>query len=178
LEENRAERGLAIVKYIALVKGEEIPVEITREGKSYRLTIKDKSFTVDAFQPRTQTLSLLIEGKSYEAGLVRNENRFTVYLYNDTIELELLDARRYRAVDEVRAFSVSGPLKIQAPMPGKIVKVAVKEQAVVEEGDSLLTMEAMKMQNELKAPRSGTVSRIEVREGEAVSMSQVLVILE
>ena len=168
------------MKYVALIKGKEIPIEITREGDLYCLTIEDRRFNVDAFRPRRQSLSMLIEGKSYEVGLEKSGySTFIVSLFNDTIELELLEARKYQAAAAgIRPASTSGPLKIQAPMPGKIVKVTVKEKDLVKEGDSLLIMEAMKMQNELKAPKSGTISRIDVREGEPVAMSQILMILE
>lgn len=167
------------MKYIAFTKGKEVNVEITRKGNLYCLTIGHKRFTVDAFQPRPQSLSMLIEGKSYEVGLEQNGDTFIVSLFDDTIELELVEARKYQAAAVgIRPAGLSGPVKIQAPMPGKIVKVTVQEKGIVKEGDSLLIMEAMKMQNELKAPKAGTVSRINVREGEPVSMLQVLMILE
>jgi biotin carboxyl carrier protein len=167
------------MKYIAFLKEKKFDVEIIRKGNVYCLTIGNKRFTVDAFQPRPQSLSMLIEGKSYEVGLAQNGSTFIVSLFDDTIELQLLEARKYQAAAAgIRPVGVAGPLKIQAPMPGKIVKVIVQEKGDVKEGDSLLIIEAMKMQNELKAPKSGTVSRIDVREGEPVSMSQVLMILE
>ncbi|MCI0416586.1 acetyl-CoA carboxylase biotin carboxyl carrier protein subunit [bacterium] len=167
------------MKYIAILNGKEIAVEITREKSRYCLTIENKSFTVDAFRPRSQSIAMLIEGRSHEVGLEKkNGNLFTVYLFNGTIDLQLIDAKKFQAAESVRPAGASGPLKIQAPMPGKIVKVSVQEKSAVREGDSLLIMEAMKMQNELKAPKSGTVSRIHVREGEPVSLSQTLMILE
>ncbi len=167
------------MKYIAILNGREIPVEITREQGRYCLTIENKSFTVDAFKPRSQSIAMLIEGKSYEVGLEKkNGNLYSVFLFNGTIDLQLIDAKKFQAAVSVRPSGASGPLKIQAPMPGKIVKVTVQEKSCVKEGESLLIMEAMKMQNELKAPKSGIISRIQVREGEAVSMSQTLMILE
>ena len=167
------------MKYIAILNGKEIPVEITREKGQYCLTIENKSFTVDAFKPRSQSIAMLIEGKSYEVGLEKKSgNLYSVFLFNGSIDLQLIDAKKFQAAVSVRPASASGPLKIQAPMPGKIVKVTVQEKSSVKEGDSLLIMEAMKMQNELKAPKSGIISRIQVREGEPVSLSQTLMILE
>jgi biotin carboxyl carrier protein len=63
-------------------------------------------------------------------------------------------------------------------MPGKIVRIAVTENSQVQEGDALLIMEAMKMQNELKAPRHGKVLQILVSEGAPVSSQQVLIVME
>jgi acetyl/propionyl-CoA carboxylase alpha subunit len=166
------------MKYVAIVNGKQRAVEIARIDGGYRLTIDGKSFTVDSFRPGPQSISLLMDGQVYEVGLEKNGHRFSVYFYDDTIELELFDARKFQASNTARSTASSGPTRIQAPMPGKIVKVVVKEQSTVKEGDSLLIMEAMKMQNELKAPKSGTVSKIHVREGEPVSISQVLLVLE
>jgi biotin carboxyl carrier protein len=166
------------MKYIAVVDGEEIPVDISKQENKYYLTFKDKRFTVDAFRPTPQSLSMLVEGKSYEVGLEKRNGNVAVYLYNDTITLELIDARKYYGTRETRSSASAGPLNVQAPMPGKIVKLTVQQNAVVQEGDALLVMEAMKMQNEIKAPKAGTVTRIHVQEGEPVSMSQTLVVLE
>jgi len=164
----------AIMKYVAIVNGKQRAVEIASVDGSYRLTIDGKSFTVDLFRPGPQCISMLIEGQAYEVGLGKDGNHFSVYFYNDTIELDLFDARKFQASNTVRSSSSSGPLKILAPMPGKIVKVAVQEHSTVKEGDSLLIMEAMKMQNELKAPRDGTIGRVRVKSGETVEQKQTL----
>ena len=166
------------MKYVALVNGKQHGVEIAEINGGYRLTIDGKSFTVDLFRPGPHCISMLIEGQAYEVGLEKNGNHFSACFYNDTIELELVEARKFQASSTARSSGSSGPLKIHAPMPGKIVKVVVQERSTVKEGDSLLIMEAMKMQNELKAPKSGTVSRIHVKEGEAVALSQALIVLE
>ena len=70
-----------------------------------------------------------------------------------------------------------GPLKLMAPMPGKIVKVLVHVGDKVEAGAGVLVMEAMKMENELKTSRAGTVQEIRVREGQAVEMGAVLLVV-
>src|SRR5574341_1044112 len=121
---------------------------------------------------------MIIDGRSYEVALEKNGSCISVYFYNDTIRLELFDARKFRATELTKKSTPSGPLKILAPMPGKIIKLTVAENSRVQEGDSLLIMEAMKMQNELKAPKSGVVKQVHVKEGEPVSSSQVLLVLE
>ncbi|HCF61601.1 MAG TPA: hypothetical protein DFS52_26845 [Myxococcales bacterium] len=67
---------------------------------------------------------------------------------------------------------------VTAIMPGLIIKVAKKEGDKVEEGEVIVVLEAMKMQNELKAKRSGTVRQVNVKEGETVEMRQVLAVIE
>ena len=166
------------MKYVAVVQGKQRSIEIDRVGELYRVTIDGMTFLVDAFRPTRQNVLMLIDGESYEVGIARKQNHFSVHFYNDTIELELFDARKFQPSGTTPATSSSGPVKIYAPMPGKVVKVTVQEQTTVKEGDALMVIEAMKMQNELKAPKSGTVSKISVKNGEAVSISQILMVLE
>ncbi len=166
------------MKFIALIHGKPCPVEVVEKDGHYSLTLGDKSFSVDAIHPAPQTLSLLIEGKSYDLGVEKRGHSFSVRFSNDTVDLDLFEARKYKAAELVKKPKTSGPSKVVAPMPGKIVKVSVTLNETVKEGDSLLIMEAMKMQNELKALRSGVVKEIHVKEGEPVSPSQVLMVLE
>ena len=71
----------------------------------------------------------------------------------------------------------AGPLRLTAPMPGKIVKVLVGLGESVEAGRGILVMEAMKMENELKAARAGTVQEIRVKEGQAVETGALLLVI-
>lgn len=81
---------------------------------------------------------------------------------------------------EVKSEAVvsAGQEAVEAPMPGNIWKVLVSEGQDVKEGDTLLILEAMKMENEILAPRAGRVSKIAVKEGVAVSTGEKLVILD
>jgi len=166
------------MKFIVLFQDKKIPVEITKNNGDYCLTLNGKTLSVNAIRPDRQTLSLLVNGKSYEVGLEKKGSSYSIYFFNDTVQLELFEARKFKAKEVTRKFTQTGPLKVVSPMPGKIIKIAVTENAPVTEGDSLIIMEAMKMQNELKAPRTGIVKRIHVKEGEPVLPFQTLVILE
>ena len=72
----------------------------------------------------------------------------------------------------------AGPRMVVAPMPGRIVKVLVKPNESVSARQPLVVVEAMKMENELRAPRSGTVAEVRVAEGSSVEANTVLVVLE
>ncbi len=72
----------------------------------------------------------------------------------------------------------NGPLELRTQMPGKVVKVLVTVGAAVEAGQGLVVVEAMKMQNEVKAPRAGVVSRVSAVEGATVGANEPLVVLE
>jgi biotin carboxyl carrier protein len=166
------------MKFIAVLRGKPTPVEIIRTDGDYSLTLNGKTFSVNAVRTGQQSISLLVEGKSHEVGLEKSGSRYSVYFYNDTVYLDLYEARKYKATELTKKSVPVGPSKVVAPMPGKIVKITVREDQSVGEGEPLLIMEAMKMQNELKAQRSGIVRQIQVKEGEAVAPQQVLLILE
>ena len=78
--------------------------------------------------------------------------------------------------DQARAERAeAGPLTLTAPIPGRVVKVLVKVGETVKSGQTLLVLEAMKMENELRAPRAGVVSEVHAAEGSAVETGQKLV---
>jgi len=71
-----------------------------------------------------------------------------------------------------------GPRKLVAPMPGKVVRVLVQEEAEVEAGQGIIVVEAMKMQNEIKSPKKGVVRKLTASEGANVNSGDVLAIVE
>lgn len=113
--------------------------------------------------------SFLMGGRSLDLRvLARRDNAGHATVYNVSIEgrnyrLELRDPRRRRPSGTEEG--QHGPQEILAPMPGKVVRILVSETQEVGQHQGLLVIEAMKMQNELKAPRSGRVERIYVTEG-------------
>jgi biotin carboxyl carrier protein len=97
-------------------------------------------------------------------------------------ELEVEDAARADLVERARrdrgsAVGAGGPLEIHAMIPGRVATVSVAPGDVVAAGQTLLVVEAMKMQNELRAPRDGTVDRVAVGAGETIDLGDLLVVL-
>ena len=91
------------------------------------------------------------------------------------IEVHSLRDRLRRQVTKLEA---ADTITLKAQMPGKVVKVLLNEGDSVDAGEGLVIIEAMKMQNELRAPKSGTVLSYEVEEGDTVSAGQLLVRIE
>ncbi len=121
--------------------------------------------------------SILIGGRSYEARVSRALNAPEAHHYEVRVgtgryRVTIRDPRARRAGSH--AGGSAGPLQITAPMPGKVVKVLVREGEEVTAGQGLLVMEAMKMQNELRAPRAGCVKRIDAAEGVGVETGSPL----
>jgi len=122
--------------------------------------------------------SLLINGKPFEVYISnRPDDDSTgpavVNIGMRQYLVELRDPRRWR--QRGSALDTEGPQEIVAPMPGKIVKVLVAEGQEVDRDQGLLVIEAMKMQNELRAPRAGRVERIHTTEGSGVETGARLV---
>ena len=105
--------------------------------------------------------------------------RYTLWLDGFRYEVEALDERT-RAIRELsgKAAGPSGPAPLVAPMPGMIVRIAVQVGDAVEPGQGLVVMEAMKMENELRATSAGTVKTVRVQPGTAVEKGAILLELE
>lgn len=109
------------------------------------------------------------------AGAPMNSIRYQAFCGGPLLELELRDSRARRRSGS--GWHQGGSLEILAPMPGRIVKVLAGEGATVSPGDELLVMEAMKMQNVIRASRGGRVGKVHVREGEGVESGAPLMSL-
>ncbi|HCH66476.1 MAG: hypothetical protein CL927_04425 [Deltaproteobacteria bacterium] len=110
-------------------------------------------------------------GRSVEAGLVPFEDGIDVDIRGLSHELAVVDPRR-KAL-RTGGGAAGGSIKTQ--MPGRVVRVLVAEGDVVAKGTPLVVVEAMKMENEIKSPRDGTISRVAINAGDLVEARAVLV---
>ncbi|GAC1412451.1 MAG: hypothetical protein NVSMB53_09450 [Gemmatimonadaceae bacterium] len=109
----------------------------------------------------------------------QGRGRYTLWVDGYRFETEALDERT-RSIRDLSVASAAppGPAPIVAPMPGLIVRISVAVGDKVEAGQGVVVMEAMKMENELRATASGTVRRVEVSPGTAVEKGALLVALD
>ncbi len=123
--------------------------------------------------------SLLLDHVSSQSFVEGGEGgQFQVLLKGQLYQVEVRDERSIRLAHGPAGFVPdSGEIRIQAPMPGLVVKAPVTAGQLVREGDVLIILESMKMDNELCAPRDGTVARVHVEDGEGVDGGQTLVTL-
>jgi len=119
--------------------------------------------------------SVLLEGRSYDARVERTARATVVVIDGHRFEIQVRDPRRWFR-QSLRGGQ--GIETLMAPMPGKVVRVLAAEGQAVEAGQAILVVEAMKMQNELKAARAGRVAAIHAREGATVSAGDPLAIIE
>jgi biotin carboxyl carrier protein len=90
---------------------------------------------------------------------------------------EVADARRAKIAAPARAGNDAAPVTIRSPIPGRVVKLLVKAEETVQAGQTVVVLEAMKMENELRAPRAGRVAAVRCAEGTAVEAGQDLVVI-
>lgn len=162
--------------FSASAVGRTLRVEATGRDGRYRVRIDGRELVVDMLETGGGFASLLIDGRSTEVGLEPTASGYRVVFDDDSVQVELVDAARDTNLAPRRA--AAGPLRILAPMPGRIVRVLVEPGHDAAGGESLLVMEAMKMENEIRAPRAGRVREVAVREGQAVESGASLVVLE
>lgn len=120
--------------------------------------------------------SVLHEGRSYEARVEDGDNAVIVFIDGHRFEIEIRDPRR--RTRHGGGLAGEGRISVTAPMPGKVVRLLVAEGDTVEAGQGLLVVEAMKMQNEMKASKNGRIVSIAAREGATVAAGEVLAVLE
>ena len=151
--------------YDVTLDGKTRSVEIERVGEDYvRVVIDGGEPLVVERRALSSGMSLVIDSKSYDAGLVQREAGWDVSVLGVLHPVEVVDPRK----KALRLAGGAGQGKLKSSMPGRVVSILVEEGAVVEKGQAVIIVEAMKMENEVKAPVAGTVSNIQVAPGQAV----------
>ncbi len=167
--------------YVALLDGgkreEQVKVRQTGPG-IYEVEVRGRVHVVDAFKHDYGTLSLIVDTSSYTAMLDQRGPVVNVRIEDSVFPMEILDERKLRLRRAAGKFTVEGKQFVTAAMPGKIVKVLVKVGDEVKEGQGLVVVEAMKMENEMKAPKAGKVVEVNVREGQTVEGNAKLCAVE
>ena len=162
------------MRYYVTLHGRTFEVELGPEGPS----VDGQPVEADlAHVEGTDLRNLLMDGDSYRVlARKRGGGLWELHLKGRKIVAEAVDERT-RTIQEMTGAGVgpTGPKPIRAPMPGLVVKVEVMEGDRVEAGQGVAIVEAMKMENELKAEAVGIVSRIHVSAGETVEQDQILI---
>jgi pyruvate carboxylase subunit B len=166
------------VKYVVDVAGRTVEVEL--DGSSVRVDGTDFPASLSLLEGTP--VAMVTIGETVHRVIVTREaakGRYVLSLDGRRYDVEALDERA-RAIRQlsVAAGGPKGPAPLAAPMPGLIVRVNVEVGAQVQPGQGLVVMEAMKMENELRASSAGVVKAIRVTPGTAVERGAILVELE
>jgi biotin carboxyl carrier protein len=154
-------------------------VELLHQDGATTLVWEGQSHPIDILELEPGCYSILMDGRSVEVRLDQAKSpdpeahAYRAMLYDGAYEFALVDPRRALLAGSGGAGAGGGILS--SPMPGKIVKLLAKVGDPVQEGQTLLVMEAMKMQNELKTSTTGTVTIVHVHEGATVETGASLI---
>jgi len=173
-------------------------IQVARAQGGYEVTVDGRRRMIDAIPVGAAAWSLLVSpaeaghyvrpaeaghhvphagGRSYEAGVVeRAAGELIVYVNGRAVPVRIGGGLRRRG-PEPAGDAGTGPQRVAAPMPGRVVKVLVKAGDAVQARQGLVVVEAMKMENELRAARAGIVAEVRVAEGASVEAGAVLVVI-
>ena len=166
------------MKYEVFLGGKTRVVELSQREGAWAVTLDGKTLDASAVEVAPNTFSILLNSQSHQVRVApRADGTLTVHTGLTEYQAEVSDPRSWRGRRH-GALEAEGRQQIAAPMPGKLVRVLVKQGDTVEAGQGLLVVEAMKMQNEIRSPKSGRVEKLLVKEGQAVNAGEVLVWVE
>jgi pyruvate carboxylase subunit B len=162
------------MKYQVTVGGRTLEVEVNGE----QVSVEGRQVHAELRRiPGTPLAHLLVEGASWTIPLVdTGRGRWEAGVAGENWPVEVIDERT-RHIRSLTGGGArpAGPAVLRAPMPGMVVRVLVEEGAVVAAAAGVVVLEAMKMENELRAPAAATVRKVHIRPGQAVEKGQPLV---
>jgi biotin carboxyl carrier protein len=170
------------MKRTLILGKEQQDVELVRQDGATTLIWNGEAQAVDLVEVEPGCWSVIIGGRSVDVRLDAAKHpdpdvhAYRASLYDGAYEFALQDPRKALLAAAGGASAAGGTLT--APMPGKVVKVLVKEGETVSEGQTLLILEAMKMQNEYKSPAAGSIAKLHIGEGSTVETATPMIELK
>ena len=168
------------MKLQAEIDGKPHQIQLERRDGLVLASIGDRSYSLEVRQASSGSMLLIHDSEIFEC-LVESDagrqNEFQVYVRNRAYHVGIIDPKRLRS-GEAAGGENHGSAKVLAVMPGKVVRVLVEIGSAVEAGAGIAVVEAMKMQNEIRAPKSGTVVTLNATPGATVNAGDVLAVIE
>lgn len=169
------------MKLIAELNDETHEVKIKRDDGLYLTAeIDGRVYELEVSEPEPNVYLFKHQNRVYQIFVSPNEKAgepFAVNAGNQNYEIKIVDPKRLRG-SGAGVTSAAGASEIKTAMPGKIVKVLAKTGAEIKQGEGVIIVEAMKMQNEMKSPKDGVIKEIRFAEGATVNAGEVLAVIE
>jgi len=153
---------------------------VKKDGSKATIEVDDKLYDVDIVMVEEGVYSIIHDGKSYNIEMIQGNSpkNYFVNTYYSSLEVDVIDAQSRYQQNRNKDGINSGDKIVSTPMPGKVVRIPVKEGDVVEKGSTVIVISAMKMESEYKSPLDGVVKKIYVNEGDTITSHQPLVEIE
>ncbi len=168
------------MKFQAKVSESQFDVEIRRQESRVFATVAGRSYELELMRAGERDFLMLAEGKVYACrvdGQLESGATVDVTMGANLFAVTLVDPKRLRSAAGSGEHG-AGAARILAPMPGKVVRVLVAAGEEIEAGSGIVVVEAMKMQNEMKAPKAGVIVSINVEVGATVNGGDLLAVVE
>lgn len=149
-------------------------VDLEKDGFSYKVSLDGQPVDADVILAAPNAVSVILNGSAFEIHIAPSlDGTYKLQTGPHEFQADVRDPRSWRGKKH-GVLEAEGRQHVVAPMPGKVIRVLVNVGDVVEAGQGLLVVEAMKMQNEIRSPKKGKVERLHATEGQAVNVGDVL----
>lgn len=168
------------MKLTAEIGDERFEIQIERNGDRLTAIVDGREHDLEVSEPEAGIFLFKKDGKVYEARVgkpARPGQSRKVKIRDDEFDVRIIDPRKLRSAGSDHGHA-DGLAAVKTAMPGKVVRLLVSAGDEVEKGQGVVVVEAMKMQNELRSPKDGSVKEIRVEEGQTVSGGDVLAVIE
>jgi biotin carboxyl carrier protein len=168
------------MKLQAIISDVQVDLEIRQQGPRIFATVDGRDYEFDLMRGSDHAYLILDHGKVFDCrveGRPESGGKVEVIVGAERHAITLIDPKRLRSASGAGAHG-DGAARITAPMPGKVVRLLVEAGQEVEAGHPIVVVEAMKMQNEMKSPKSGTVTSINAAVGATVNSGDLLAVVE
>ncbi|MBX3017143.1 MAG: acetyl-CoA carboxylase biotin carboxyl carrier protein subunit [Bdellovibrionaceae bacterium] len=169
----------------AELKGQKFKVDVTENRNSWKISIQREQdpwvaydISKKDYQKSESYFSFLFKGVSYMMDVIGQDTEYTVFTRNSFRTVKIFNDEMLLHESLKRGGGFGGAADLRAGMPGKIIEIFVKPGDIVKENKPLLIMEAMKMENEMRATRDVVIKEVKVKQGDSVESGAVLIKFE
>lgn len=169
----------------AELKGKKYKVDVVEQKNMWRVSLQEenkdwKHFDISKndYKQAEQYISFLFGGKSYLIDVIGQDTEYTVFTRNSFRTIKVFNDEMLLHESLKKGGGFGGDQELKSGMPGKIIEIFAKEGDVVKANKPLLIMEAMKMENEMRASRDVKIKEIRVKQGDSVESGAVLIKFE
>lgn len=166
------------MKLQAEIDGKISDVEMRREGARVYASVDGREYDLEVSEPEPGVILIKSDNAIFEAiATERSDGSTSVLVHGREYNVRLVDPKRLRGKGGDHSLD-HGLAEIKTAMPGKVVRIPISTGESVEKGQAVIVVEAMKMQNEMRSPKDGTIKEVRVAEGATVNAGDVLVVIE
>ncbi len=161
-------------KLVFNIRGNQKVIEISTQGEGlYRAKVNGNEYNLKVTPVDRDIYLLDLNGKIFDCFVYENKSGYVVFLNGETIEIEtgstLLGGGKLEK---------KGRVEVKARMPGRVKKILANVGDIIQKGSGVITLEAMKMENEIKSPKDGVLKELNVKEGMTIEVGAVLFVVE